>query len=325
MTTEPNKIPREFTTKKEAQAILANHPMTPHLRLRNIKGERGFVHPLVPAANALACTEVLEVDPGNKTAATGRTVYAACSSLSWPMFFVSEPLIEALVRTQPPDALSIKDVRFPLPAMTFMFPRNEVLERFLHGYRVGFANVAKFPPGYRALGPKHRDTGAFLMHYSAIATEGLADFSVFATLDETFEQVSALEDYKEFTGELMAEMGVEHYEDDPETDKKVMVKVTGLVWNAIAAMVSRPDLLSGGNLLRHEKKSKNGEVVKSELWEPNVLGANYVAPGVPQGGTHASPRGHWRRGHYRSQAYGEERMKRKVIWIEPCWIGKGSL
>lgn len=38
-------------------------------------------------------------------------------------------------------------------------------------------------------------------------------------------------------------------------------------------------------------------------------------------GTHASPRLHWRRGHFRNQAYGVKHSERKVIWIEPTLIG----
>ena len=71
-----------------------------------------------------------------------------------------------------------------------------------------------------------------------------------------------------------------------------------------------------------------------EFWSPNVIGAKYKfkreVPTIVDGkfvtgqratGTHASPRLHWRRGHYRNQAFGHQRKERKTIWIEPCLIG----
>jgi hypothetical protein len=43
------------------------------------------------------------------------------------------------------------------------------------------------------------------------------------------------------------------------------------------------------------------------------------------GGTHASPRPHWRRGHHRMQAHGVGRLMRKRIRIKPILVRGGSL
>lgn len=39
-----------------------------------------------------------------------------------------------------------------------------------------------------------------------------------------------------------------------------------------------------------------------------------------QGGTHASPNTHWRRGHWRNARVGEKRQEQKLIWIPPAMV-----
>ena len=62
---------------------------------------------------------------------------------------------------------------------------------------------------------------------------------------------------------------------------------------------------------------------KPELWSPRWIGKGYarkqIIGGVPAG-THASPRMHWRRGHWRTQAVGEGRKDRRRVWIEPILV-----
>ncbi|MEM9814969.1 MAG: hypothetical protein AAF827_00945 [Cyanobacteria bacterium P01_D01_bin.6] len=58
---------------------------------------------------------------------------------------------------------------------------------------------------------------------------------------------------------------------------------------------------------------------------PRLIGADYVIKKIissndASGGTHASPRTHWRRGHYRRVAIGEGRNERKTVWIEPTLV-----
>lgn len=52
------------------------------------------------------------------------------------------------------------------------------------------------------------------------------------------------------------------------------------------------------------------------------LGKDYQGCGnAPLGGTHASPRAHWRKGHFRHQACGQRLTSRRLVWIEPMYIG----
>jgi len=60
-----------------------------------------------------------------------------------------------------------------------------------------------------------------------------------------------------------------------------------------------------------------------DFYEPLWIGKNYRVKSEDtseRGGTHASPRVHWRRGYLRNQPYGEGRQHRKLVWIEPVLI-----
>lgn len=88
------------------------------------------------------------------------------------------------------------------------------------------------------------------------------------------------------------------------------------VFNTIFAMSARPEYVEGGERLGTKKGST------SEIWSPNVIGRKYAIKShtftKESGG---SVRLHWRRGHFRQQAYGIARSKHKIIWIEPMMVG----
>ncbi|MEO1295747.1 MAG: hypothetical protein AAFW75_08075, partial [Cyanobacteria bacterium J06636_16] len=61
---------------------------------------------------------------------------------------------------------------------------------------------------------------------------------------------------------------------------------------------------------------------KNRFWTPRTLSLpeKKTASGKPTAITHASPRTHWRRGHWRNQAMGAGRRQRKLTWIKPTLI-----
>jgi hypothetical protein len=120
-----------------------------------------------------------------------------------------------------------------------------------------------------------------------------------------------------------------------ETDEEFLEKLGVVAFGTFLAMNAKPELMEQGKLLKRvQAKAGNAR----EFWSPNVIGPRYrLKREVPridrhgkftadqarraQGGTHASPRLHWRRGHFRNQPYGVGLRERKQIWIEPCLIG----
>jgi len=85
-------------------------------------------------------------------------------------------------------------------------------------------------------------------------------------------------------------------------------------------MSARPELVERGGLARPAKKGK------PELWSPNFLGKSYrIRHDAAASGAHASPRLHWRRGHWRHQAVGpREAPGHKLLWIEPVLVSAAA-
>lgn len=108
-----------------------------------------------------------------------------------------------------------------------------------------------------------------------------------------------------------------------EDDENFLESIGVIVFGTLLAMETRPELLDRTRLIKRipAKKDKPAR----EFWSPNIIGKHYHLKREPQGGTHASPRMHWRRGHFRNQPFGPQSKERKTIWIEPMLVGtKGA-
>jgi hypothetical protein len=104
-------------------------------------------------------------------------------------------------------------------------------------------------------------------------------------------------------------------------ESQIMGRLAAVAINAVLLMQARPTMAEAGKRVEKERATKKGERI-AEVWAPNWLGREYHTPTRDaQGGSHASPRMHWRRGHWRMQAVGEGRAERKTIWIEPMLVG----
>jgi len=116
-----------------------------------------------------------------------------------------------------------------------------------------------------------------------------------------------------------------------EKDQEFLEKMGTITFGTFLAMHARPELVEHGKLLRRVGKAGQAR----EFWSPNIVGPRYrlkkevprivggrfVSATTRETGSHASPRLHWRRGHFRNQAHGAGRRERKTIWIEPMLIG----
>jgi hypothetical protein len=72
-------------------------------------------------------------------------------------------------------------------------------------------------------------------------------------------------------------------------------------------------------------KSKQGKLARKmkKAYDRILVGpASYQDPTPSQAATPGSGgvSAHWRRGHFRNQAYGESRSLRKLIWIQPTMV-----
>lgn len=111
---------------------------------------------------------------------------------------------------------------------------------------------------------------------------------------------------------------------DPDTEQGFLRTVDAIALQTILYLQTYPEDLetaSGKKLARKPAQAKG-----SRKFEPLWIGRDYIRsmPAQAKGGHHASPRSHWRRGHWRRVATGEGRKDREWRWIQPCLIKGGS-
>lgn len=248
-----------------------------------------------------------------------------------PTYFVAEPFLRAVLATEPPKDFKLTELFWPMEAMVLVLPLNFMREYV--GHDIPFLLVSKLEQGEvrcKALPvvegvevpvPKiafswqvfqngsHFDyAGSFPLTYDIASIVGTDIFTDY-TLDykkELFDRIAP-----------EREPGLTR-----EQDMELANKMYSLGVKLMLAMTARPQMIETGTCVR-PAKIKHGRL-RSELWSPNMIGARYQvlrAKTEHQGGTHASPCLHWRRGHYRYQKYGPGLTLRKLIPIDPVLVG----
>ncbi|MGA3082386.1 MAG: hypothetical protein ABSD44_13615 [Terracidiphilus sp.] len=234
-----------------------------------------------------------------------------------PVYYVAPQLIEAIVQTQPPEPLDWQNMHLPFESAAFVFPKGTLVHPtggecghlWYSRMRAGTSYWHPFFPKMGFQVPENR------LFFRTILSNSLECLSQNVTATSSpllhLNDLSApdiIENLNPVAGILDA------------TDKKILESAISLSMGVLLAMLTRPDLLSGGE--SSGKRTKSG----SELWTPNIIGNSYRAAvhSGPQGESGISPRMHWRRGHFRSQPYGSGQLLRKIIWIEPILVAAGK-
>jgi len=122
-------------------------------------------------------------------------------------------------------------------------------------------------------------------------------------------------------GEEAPSLPLHHALDAPlgAQDEAFLEELGVIVFGTLLALTAKPELLTPAQLVKRIPARK-AESAK-EFWTPNLIGKHYqVRSALPAKGTHASPRMHWRRGHFRNQPCGPGLSERKTKWLEPMLI-----
>jgi hypothetical protein len=217
-----------------------------------------------------------------------------------PTFWVARDLAEAAVHTAPPETLKLADVKFPLDALMFLLPENSF-----------------DPPGQKAswIGVACNET---VKHNRLVTfvSGGLGPtYVVTLNPEQPLSQFDAMpfQTPHPETGEDVA--GLTTPEDGAFTRRMCHLGTTLLM-----LMNARPELVVVDTPSDSEI-GNGGRAGRNKLFRPNWVGRDYRVVRKSGEGTHASPTLHWRRGHWRHQAFGPQRRERKDIWIEPCIVG----
>ena len=251
-----------------------------------------------------------------------------------PTYFVAHEFGAAVMATTPPSGLTIGDLVWPMPAILFVIPQSLSLAIF--NRHIPFVSISRLPTGeccppddMAALIPNCRgvryekEVGGAVLHGILYQAGQTVDYSM-ATSDHRLLSDVCKDDRfaEEYYGDPVSEKVAVELGLTEEEDVTIINKMTSLAFGLLLAMAARPETVESHSVARPQKVKRGVEVL-SELWRPNMIGRHYRAVrevGDGQGGTHATPRMHWRRGHYRNQFFGKDRAGRRLIWVEPMLV-----
>jgi hypothetical protein len=231
----------------------------------------------------------------------------ACQVIRYgvPVYFVQEGFARAVAATDLPHDFTLNDLHWPLPGMVAGFPAGfmqEYLGRdtcYLYAANCDAGNyhVAALAGCPVITVPK----GKVAWQFYAWADGHLESFVTSFLREDAVDETIAKYDYTDYTG-LKDEIGIQQ-------DRDVTDRVSALMLKLLVILNTRPGLVETGRCVR-PLKMKHGRIKHHELWSPNLIGAHYrMLREGPEGGTHASPRLHWRRGHLTHQFVGGRRSE----------------
>lgn len=88
-------------------------------------------------------------------------------------------------------------------------------------------------------------------------------------------------------------------------DEVFLSQMVSICFSILLSLNAKPELLTPGQL--STGKGKKTKKAKREFWTPNIIGRSYRVQREHRGGSHASPRLHWRRGRWNHQPIGNYR------------------
>lgn len=243
-----------------------------------------------------------------------------------PTYWITRDMAEAIKKTTPPQQIDLAEMKLPFEAALFMVPRGALVHddpaegaaTFVSYYRVhgkeafpALAGLLEFTTTNTVMAFfAHTREAEHLLHWTLPVRE---KFNL-AALDSVVQMYDGVESHHAAFPEFFDDLSMNH------ADNVFMGRVAHFILGTVILMTSRPDLITVGALQKRVRKPHHEP---KEFWSPNIIGEHYKIRklSMPQGGTHASPRGHWVRGFYREQPYGPQHSLRKEIWVEPFWRG----
>lgn len=261
-----------------------------------------------------------------------------------PIFFLNQNWLDAVALTNLPTNATFSDVHWPLPAMVFALP-TEWGRRHFEGYDTRYLMIGHVPKGVypRNLNQPYREffdkiinadvqctQNRVMISFPIYAADGRrVDYNMCHTDDASFNSIVSLPINEEINhidkhGQIID--AAEDLKNLPsgERERNIVQFGSSLAIKILLAMVSNPRYVEHGTCTRPATK-KHGKM-RDALWNPNFIGRSYQSPKLMTtpnetvAGTHASPRPHWRCGHFRWQRYGAGRAEINRIWIEPVMV-----
>jgi hypothetical protein len=235
------------------------------------------------------------------------TIFSIAQRYSIPQLFVGREMLEAILRTDVPKDLKWWEIKFPFPAGFLFIPRGAL--KSPEGTDVAYI-------GWAFLGPGDFVQASPRKCYALQIAVKIED-----SIGTTYTKVIDSELDKNLFDLRMESVDPN---EDPyslpmdKTEDEFVVRILRLTLSILMIPSAREELFERE---RRDKVVRKGDNLK-EFWTPNYIGRKYLYEKTKEskGGSHQSPRAHWRRGHYRNQRHGEQRSQTKIIWIEPILV-----
>ena len=306
-------------------AVWREHPQTMRLCYpRRIQPPQGYFNPKWYATSLYSCLRFWQEPEFNMLPhTTGSLCSLSLMKLGVPTYFIKKDYAEAVAQTNPPEDFRLSEIQWPLDGFLFVLPDAFVMQDF--GWYTPFIAVVKcakgiYPDAAQPL-PKHEivyisqiqnDNDRILVHFPLYLNDLPVDYTGAYPLsspisviqsapwaDATYyeEQIAQFK-FPKATGSVPT----------AEQEQELQRKINSFAVKLMLALTAEPGYLESGAIQRPQKVNRRGEVEKAELWGPNLLGWKYKVAKPPVndlGGTHASPRLHWRRGHMTYQVKGQ--------------------
>lgn len=239
-----------------------------------------------------------------------------------PIYYINSDLFHAINNTNLPDDFSLEQIKIPMPNMTVMIPLNRLFYPAPQDYRsVGAISISNLSPNTKIKGLLKSDEVLFWPHEEGALCIGTIGSDPKPTLEmregtEIIYTRGLKEKFKDTYDLGKVFYAVE--EPTPSTTEFNLV-IDLFVCKFLLYLNAYPEKIQKGHQLSSLRKTSRRSMAQSNIWTPNWINKDYRLTRI-NNGTHASPRMHWRRGHYRNQRIGEGRNLSKITWIEPTLV-----
>lgn len=239
--------------------------------------------------------------------------------LEAPTYFVSDPLIDALERTDVEQTIPMEELQWPHDAMLFVLPSArrfaEVSGILGHPSHITMFTIAKV---------RHEKFGHSYI-VTMIDSDGMSCYSHYPCSGTYGDQLKQYGENFILSNPIAFyrnELGREVTEDKLAEDRRQIGETVRLAWKILCAMNAPNETVRiGGGIMREAREKKGRKGARKAMWSPIILDLAEKPQGEDGESTGAGVRLHWRRGHFRRQAHGTGRAQRKMIWIKPHKVG----
>lgn len=290
------KIDLEKVLMLALRECYKHHPeLCKEIITRRYKGVDRWFDYRLPLVDHVAVAAMLQEDGlgGSRIELLKLSNLVTGLKFNFPTYFVQPELLEAALQTKITFDIDLDTLHLPFEYMIFVMPKGGLKLGNQDIYTIELIRVRE---GQELDYQNH----SVLCHQLAVGI-----FIKAARPAELVRLIPTVLKPDEINFKVSPELSNE--------DSDFIDLATNVVFNLLFAMEARPELVESGVKVSHHKKSR------TDVWTPNIIGRKYRSVGSGDG-THASPRMHWRSGHFRKQKYGKGRKLSKIIWIEPVLI-----